>query len=416
MAIASDTSKLGLGNSDTAGPACDRIPLLDALRGFALFGILLANILYWSGWVLVTETERQAMATSLEQLWQYRFHHLLVDGKFYTLFSFLFGVGFAIQLDRLERRGANGLRIYQRRVLVLLAIGLLHSLLIWDGDILTLYALLGLLLPWFRPLRDRALLCLAALLIFLVPIAGAIIFEALGWQPWRAFYSLSDWVLSAFGWQPGPDLALRLLANGGIADVVIWNLSGTPYSWGMRIESWRIPKVLGTMLLGLWAGRRLAAGALLGDRRLLRQVLIGGLAIGFPASLAYALLSGQDQSDVPSMIGTVPLAMAYAAAFALAWPRQQWLLGLFAAPGRMALTNYLATSLVGALLFYGFGLGLIGRLSPLEIYGVAVAIFATQAVVSHWWLARHPQGPMEALWRRLTYGGVRGRGAAPAAR
>jgi uncharacterized protein len=183
----------------------------------------------------------------------------------------------------------------------------------------------------------------------------------------------------------------------------------------LRIESWRIPKVLGTMLLGLWAGRRLAAGALLSDRRLLRRVLISGLALGFPASLAYALLPGQDQSDIPSTIGTVPLAMAYAAAFALAWPRQQWLLGLFAAPGRMALTNYLATSLVGALFFYGFGLGLIGRLSPLEIYGVAVAIFATQTVVSHWWLARHSQGPMEALWRRLTYGGVLGRGAAPAA-
>ena len=390
-----------------AAPTRDRIQLLDALRGFALLGILLANILYWSGWVLATEDERRAIASAAEQLWQYRFHHLLVDGKFYTLFSFLFGIGFAIQLDRLERRGADGVRIYRRRVLVLLAIGLIHSLVVWDGDVLTLYALLGLLLPLFRPLGERALLGWSAALIFVVPIAGAALFEALGWRPERAFYEFSDSLVAAFGWRPGPDLALRLLPNGGIGDIVAWNVSGTPFSWGLRIESWRIPKILGIMLLGLWAGRRLAAGTLLGDRRLLWRILAGGLAIGLPASLAYALLPGQDQSGLASMVGTVPLAMAYAAAFALGWPRLGRWLGLFAAPGRMALTNYLGNSLAGALIFYGIGLGLIGRLSPPLIYAVAVAIFVAQASASHWWLSRHAQGPMEALWRKLTYAGAR---------
>ena len=197
-----------MNDTNTAGPEQDRIELLDALRGFALFGILLANILYWSGWELVTAAERQAMAPPAQQLWQYRFHHLLVDGKFYTLFSFLFGVGFAIQLDRLERRGADGLRIYRKRALVLLAIGLIHSLLIWDGDILTLYALLGLLLPRFRPLGDRALLGFAAGLIFVIPIAGASLFDALQFHPERIFYAFSDTLLATFGWKPGVDIAL----------------------------------------------------------------------------------------------------------------------------------------------------------------------------------------------------------------
>lgn len=385
------------------GPARDRIGEVDALRGLALFGILLANILYWSGWVLVTDGERQAMASATEQLWQYRFHHLLVDGKFYTLFSFLFGMGFAIQLDRLERRGADGIRIYRRRLLVLLAIGLIHSLLIWDGDILTLYALLGLLLPLFRPLSGRTLLTWSAMLIFVVPIAGVTLFDALGWHPERALYGFSDSILAMFGWRPGPDIALRLLPAADLGDVAVWNLSGTPYSWGLRVETWRIPKVLGIMLLGLWAGRRLCSGELLTDRRLQRRVLVGGLAVGLPASLAYAAFPGQGQSSLASMIGTVPLAMAYGAAFLLAWPRAQWLLGPFAAPGRMALTNYLTHSLVGALLFYGIGLGLIGRLSPVQFYAVAIAIFAVQLVVSRWWLDRFAQGPMEALWRRLTY-------------
>jgi len=289
-------------------------------------------------------------------------------------------------------------------VLVLLAMGLIHSLLIWDGDILTLYALLGLLLPWFRPLGDRALLSSAAVLIFVIPIAGAVLLDVLEWHPERALYALSDKLLVNFGWRPGPDIALRLLPNASLGDVVAWNVSGTPYSWGLRIETWRIPKLLGIMLLGIWAGRRLTAGTLLGDRRLLSRVLAVGLVVGLPASLAYAFLADQGQADLPSMIGTVPLALAYAAAFALAWPRLQPVLGLFAAPGRMALTNYLTNSVVGALIFYGIGLGMIGRLSPPEFYTVAVAIYAVQAGTSHWWLMHHPQGPMEALWRRLTYG------------
>ena len=391
----------------STGPAKDRIEQLDALRGLALFGILLANILYWSGWVLVTDAERQAMATPAEQLWQYRFHHLLVDGKFYTLFSFLFGLGFALQLDRLERRGADGIRIYRRRVLVLLGIGLIHSLVIWDGDILTLYALLGLLLPLFRGLSDPRLLLWAAALIFLVPIVGVSTFTALGWHPERSLYGLSDAVLAVFGWRPGADIALRLLPVAAPGDVVVWNLSGTPFSWGLRIESWRIPKVLGIMILGMWAGRRLASGQLLADRRLLWRVFGAGLAIGGPLSLAYALVPKQDQTSLWSMLGTVPLALAYAAGFALSWPKLQRGLGLFAAPGRMALTNYLTHSLLGALIFYGIGLGLIGRLSPPEFYAVALLIFASQILLSRWWLRRRSQGPMEALWRRLTYGSPR---------
>ncbi len=387
-----------------ASPDRDRIELVDALRGFALFGILLANILYWSGWVLVTDAERLAMADAAAQMWQYRFHHLLIDGKFYTLFSMLFGAGFAIQLDRLSRRGADGLRIYRRRVLILLAIGLVHSWLIWDGDILTLYALLGLVLPLFIRWSDRALLIGAATFIFAVPIAGITLFQALEWRPELWLFGLSDRITLALGVAPGPDLALRLLPNDDLASLMTWTLSGTPYSWGLRLGSWRIPKVLGIMLIGIWVGRRLSAGTLSGDRRLLWRVTVVGFLIGLPAGLAYALTPGQGQASWTSLIGTVPLALAYAAGFALLWPKARPWLGLFAAPGRMALTNYLLHSLLGALIFYGIGLGFIGKLSPLGFYAIAVAIFAVQLVFSRWWLAHHAQGPMEALWRRWTYG------------
>ena len=382
----------------------ERIELLDALRGFALFGILLANILYWSGWGAMTEEQRTAFAGADGAAWQYRFHHLLVDGKFYTIFSLLFGVGFALQIARLSARGVEGLRIYRRRVLVLLGIGLVHSWLIWDGDILTLYALLGLALPFFYNWRERSLMIAAAVLIFLVPVAGIWLFARLGWAPHQHLYALSFSLAESLGADTAPEKALEWLRRDDFAGWASWQLSGTPYSWALRLESWRIPKVLGIMLVGVAVGRRLALGGLIENRGLLRQVLAAGLAVGVPASAAYALLPGKGQADWPSLIGTVPLALAYAAAFVLAWPRLRPILRHFVPVGRMALTNYLAHSLIGLIFFYGIGFGLAGTLRPLGFYGFALLIFGVQLLFSRWWLARHEQGPAEALWRFATYG------------
>jgi uncharacterized protein len=336
--------------------------------------------------------------------WQYRFHHLLIDGKFYTIFSLLFGAGFALQIARLAGRGADGLRIYRRRVLVLLGIGLVHSWLIWEGDILTLYALLGLLLPAFQRWSERTLLIAAALLVFVIPPLGIWLFSALGWAPHQHLYALSAAIGEGLGAHTAPEKALEWVRRGDFQSWLSWVLSGPPFSWGIRLESWRIPKLLGIMLLGMVAGRRLAAGTLLGDRALMRPLLLLGLAVGLPASLAYALLSAQGQTHWPSLVGTVPLALAYAAAFVLAWPRARPVLAVFVPVGRMALTNYLLHSILGVVIFYGIGFGLVGHLRPLGFYAVALAIFAAQLLVSRWWLARHDQGPAEALWRRATYG------------
>lgn len=388
-------------------PAAERVEVLDALRGFALFGILLANILGWSGWVMVTDAQRLDWAGSEAVAWQYRFHHLLVDGKFYTIFSLLFGLGFALQLERLVQRGCDGLRIYRRRVLVLLGFGLVHSFLIWDGDILTLYALLGLLLPAFHRWSARALVLTGLGLIFLVPFAGQAAFAALGWAPHKALFDFSDAIARALGADPAPDQILAWLQREDFGGWSAWVASGPWYSWGLRLEAWRIPKVLGIMLIGMAAGRRIADGTLLQDRRLLWRVALAGLAVGVPASVVYAWRPGLGQADWPSLIGTVPLALAYAAGFALAWPMAWRWLGVFAAPGRMALTNYLTQTVVGIVLFYGIGFGLVGRLPLWAVYAVAVAVFTAQVVVSRWWLAHHAQGPMEALWRRWTYGSGR---------
>jgi uncharacterized protein len=385
-------------------PASDRLDLLDALRGFALLGILLANVLVWSGWVMVDDAAKVAWAGEAAARWQYRLHHLLVDGKFYTLFSLLFGLGFALQLERLSRRGHDGLRIYRRRVLVLLGIGLVHSWLVWDGDILVLYALMGLVLPLFHRWRTRSLVLAGLALVFVGPFAGKALFEAMGWAPHAALYATSFAIGEALGADTALDKVIPWMQREDFGGWLAWQASGPWFSWGLRLESWRIPKVLGIMLIGMAAGRGLADGTLLADRRLLWRVLAVGLAIGVPASVVYAWTPGLGQGDWPSMVGTVPLALAYAAAFALAWPWAQRWLGVFAAPGRMALTSYLAQSMIGVAVFMGIGLGLVGRLPLPAIYAYAVGLYALQVLFSRWWLARHAQGPMEALWRRWTYG------------
>ncbi|MDQ3482979.1 MAG: DUF418 domain-containing protein [Pseudomonadota bacterium] len=392
-----------MGTTAPAAPASERIAFLDALRGFALLGIFLANIQVFSGWIFMPEEGQIALAGAEETMWQHRLHKIFIDGKFYTLFSLLFGAGFALQLERLTRRGADGLTIYRRRVLILLGIGLVHSWLIWDGDILTLYALMGLILPAFYRLSDRALLAWSAVLIFAVPFAGVAIVQALGVSPDAGLLALSDRVAIALG-ATDPKDAVGWLRREDFAGWLSWVVSGPIFAWGLKVASWRIPKVLGIMVLGIWLGRRLAAGTLLDDRRLLWRVFWAGLLVGVPASIAYGFQPGNLQSDWRSLIGTVPLALAYACAFALAWPHAQRWLGIFAAPGRMALTNYLAQSVICIAVFYGIGLGQVGRWPPASIYAFALGLFAAQLLFSRWWLSHHGQGPMEALWRRWTYG------------
>lgn len=204
----------------------ERIDLLDALRGLALFGILLADILCWSGWGMATDAQRLDWGGADAVVWQYRFHHLLVESKFYSLFSLLFGVGFALQIERLVRRGHDGLRIYRSRVLVLLGIGLVHSYLVWDGDILTLYALLGPLLPAFHRWSLRALVVAGVLLVMMVPLAGKAAFAAIGLAPHVVLFELSDCIARAMGVDPSPDRILAWMQHDDFRGWAAWVASG----------------------------------------------------------------------------------------------------------------------------------------------------------------------------------------------
>ena len=390
---------------DAAAPASatDRIEAIDALRGFALLGILFANLPYWAGAPFAQPADAAVIFGNVSPEAFGAFFNGVLDGKFYTLFSLLFGLGFALQLERLERRGADGLRVFRRRMAALLLIGCVHIFLIWDGDILTLYAALGFVLPLFRKASERALIGWALLFLFAVPMLGVLAGEKLGFHPGAPLFALGRMISGAFGIGQDTNL-IDYIRTGGWGHFIGWQSNGWAFNYADRLENGRIAKVLGTMLLGMMAGRRLMAGTLLGNRRLLWSLLIGGLVIGLPPTLVYMHLPPHSQASWPSLVGTAPMGIAYGAAFLLAWPHATRVLGVLSPVGRMALTNYLTHSVLGALLFYGIGLGLMGRVPIEQVYLMGIAIYAAQILLSRWWLSGHKQGPMETLWRRMTYG------------
>lgn len=405
--------------SDPAAPAPpeDRATLIDALRGFALFGVCLGNILTSFSW---WTPEQHAPVTSALQLRTdnaaYFLAHAFVDGKFYSIFSLLFGLGFALQLTR-RTDEAGALAVYRRRLRILMVIGFTHLALLWVGDILLFYALMGMILLRLRHLEDRRLLRWVVVLL-LMPVLFALpkvinpIFT-LG----VPFFLPAEFVAKGFGFDlNSPTLTTDIFVRGNLLTVMKGNVVGIFYRYGDLLDSGRPFKVLAMFLLGLLIGRHRAWGRLEDYSTLLRRVLTWGLVIGIPTCLGQAWVANLPPTEsfagwrvvIDSTLyalGVAPLAMAYAAGFVLLWRHPAWQqrLVLLAPTGRMALTNYLTQTLIGITLFYGIGFGLGIRLGATWFPLLALLILIVQTHVSRWWLARYRFGPMEWLWRSLTY-------------
>jgi uncharacterized protein len=381
--------------------------VLDVLRGVAVGGILLANTFVFFGLFLIPP-ERAAGFSShnLDRVIEF-VEHVLVEGKFYSIFSFLFGIGFGLQL---ARGGDAAVSRFRRRLRVLLLIGAVHALLIWAGDILLLYALLGFSMPWFAKKDARSLLRWTAGLL----ATPTILYLA----------ALAAWTISgAQAAPPGPrgpgvppEVFARFVAmgTGGAADALIGNLLFFVGRWVDLFVSVRFPKVLGMFVLGLWAVRQGIATDLKAHLPRLRRWRAAGLTIGLTANViaALALLRwpylppslGGLLGVVAQAIGFPVLAIGYASTIAIAFGHASRLLGVFGPVGRMALTNYLMHSVICVTLSYGFGLGLWWRIGAATTWLVAIAIIAVQVPLSRWWLANYQYGPAEWVWRRLTYG------------
>jgi len=394
-------------------PPSGRSEILDVLRGFALLGILLDNVFGFTGYGFYNEAQRQALPTFFTDNILAGSELIFAHGKFYSIFSLLFGIGFSIILNR--QQGTNKLIVFYRRLFILMLIGLGHVLLLWEGDILLLYALIGFVLPLFRKCPDKALLIWAAALI-LSPILIDIIKILLNVHTAGFLENIAKAVDQRNGMPTDESFSKFLFTDGsGWKEWRTWQASGYIYRYSYLLESNRIPKVLGMFVLGLYAGRKMLYARLEENKALLKKMRRWGFGAGIPFNIAMAVFEIDGKSVPHAMglldtvsyaLGVVPLSLAYVASICLLWIKTKgntkW---KFLAPaGRMALTNYLMQTVLCITIFYGVGFGVAGNIGPTIFFPIAICIYTLQVVYSTWWLKRFNYGPAEWVWRQLTYG------------
>jgi uncharacterized protein len=385
-------------------PGEERITVIDCLRGAALLGILIANMRGFNA-PFEAYFQPRLMWTWPPDLIGQAVVDWLVSGKFITIFAALFGVGFAIQMDRALAR-QQGTGFYVRRMLALLVIGLAHSFLLWWGDILVPYAICGLLLLFFRKRRQRTVLVWAHIMYWFL----VVLFVGL-------------YIGTLFGLQI-PEPPAR---PGGLAEVVRAYSQGTVREvFAMRASEWAransmllvLTRVLGIFLFGLYLWRQGYLQRHVEHLDWWRKAQRIGLITGLIGNFAWVALDWTFHPNPmrPSLVAAsifviqsaaLPaLSLGYSATVVLLWNDPVWQARLmpFSYVGRMALTNYLMQSLICTTIFYSYGLGVYGRVGPLADLFLALFLYSLQVPFSKWWLSSRRYGPMEWVWRRLTYG------------
>lgn len=390
--------------------AGERIGTLDALRGFAIIGILLVNIRLFRGPVEPGTGMLPELEPYLDALIT-----ALAEGKFISALAFLFGVGFAIQTAGTERRGESPRWLLARRLTGLLLFGAAHAVLIWSGDILLTYALLGFaVLPLLR-LSPRALLVWAAAILLAGPgvlvLAGSGIFSALS----SAAPGLAGQVAQlAF---PGDltEPALAAYGSGGYGEMTVQRLRELATFYLTSDFASTAGQVVAMLLLGLAAVRAGWVREPAAHARGILAVTVTGLLVGLPLNVLgtvgwEAALGGV--SPVPPLldrvtlyVGAPLLSAGYLGLAALLFRRFPASVPTrrLSEVGRMALTNYLLQSVVMTAIFYG--LRLYGEVGLPAALGLCLIAYAVNFAFSYLWLSRFSNGPTEWLWRRLTYVG-----------
>jgi uncharacterized protein len=373
-----------------------RIIAIDVLRGVALFGVLCVNLIN----EFRVSIFQQFLPASTDGSWLDHAVQATVsigmELKAFALFSLLFGVGLAIQFERLAATSRR-LPLLTRRLLVLLGFGLIHLCFIWNGDILTEYALVGLLALPFLYASHRALAVTAAAALAL-------------------YAALPFWLPDTFFWPSGVSLqqyvqtATAVYAGGTWADVIRFNLAEIPHLIPLHVLV--APRTFALFLLGVMAWR----SGLLRHPEHYRRLLVGTAAVGVALGFGMNLLDPPDPSSawrswapvisVLITLGPVVLAIGYGAAITVLYMFTRFgrVLGVMGPLGRMAFSNYLAQSLIFGWIFFGYGLGRFGQMSPSHAMWLGMAVYICQIMASQWWLRRYRFGPMEWLWRTLMYG------------
>lgn len=374
-----------------------RIEAIDMMRGLALLGILLANSMHFQFGLFLNPDIHSFYPLGMIDRLAEMFIVLFAQASFYTLFSFLFGYGMVLLKVRLLQQELNYAPIYWRRMLILLIVGYVHGLFIWDGDILFTYAISGFILFFFLKLKDKGLLIWSIILLSLMAMS----ITSSGEDEYTA--SIDEQLMSYSIEEK------EVLSQGSYTDVVSFRESTDPLGMGLLGEIITLVSamisVLGMFLLGAFVARKKWLEDPHKYRGLIKRIWWITLLTGFPCKLAFLINSNIQTETLHSMIGGPIVAMFYASSIALlaTTPKGHKLLQPLTYVGRLSLTNYLMQSIVFTSIFYGYGLDLFGKIGYFSGVLLVFGFFIIQIIVSCLWLKAFYIGPFEWFWRACTY-------------
>lgn len=394
----------------------EREKFMDCLRGFAILGILIANMNGFSWYSERAGLTGPYLLPKADHTMSF-LHHLFIEGKFYSIFSLLFGWGIALQVKRGIASGSPYMPTIRRRLAFMLLLGFLH-LMLWPGDIVFFYAMLGFVLLPLRKFSNKTLLITGTILV-LSPIL-------LYWlkMTWPVLNYPSE-QMSRWAMQTGASVSnvhseeefFNLLRKGNWWEQLKMNVSGAFFRYNYLFFVSRVPKVLGMFLIGYVIGRSDFYKNLGQNKKAVYWIIGLGFAIGLPANymLADYMSNGHGEywqlktkglyETIAYALGVAPLALAYTGMLMLAFQSTigKNILSVFAPVGKMAFSNYILHSLIGSFIFLGAGLGYMGKVGPVYYTLLALIIFAAQVILSAVWLRFFNYGPVEWLWRSATY-------------
>lgn len=396
--------------------ANEREIFMDVLRGFAILGIFIANLNGFSWYREGLPANSPYLLPQADRSMSF-LHHLFIEGKFYSIFSLLFGWGIALQFKRAAANGINALPTVRRRLFFMLLLGAVH-LLIWPGDIVFFYGLLAFLLLPLRKLSNKVLL-ITGILLVLSPIL--LYWLKMTWPvlnyPSKLLINTGIKVDGAIMNIQSEEEFLNIMKTGNWFDQLKMNISGFFFRYQYLIFVSRVPKVLGMFLIGYVIGRSDFYKNIEQHRKLVYTIIVAGLLIGLPANFFLAKQMQDHMRDyfelkmngwyqtIAYALGVVPLALAYVGIFMLLFKTTtgKRIMSLVAPAGKMAFSNYIMQSLIGNFVFLGAGLGYMWKVGPVYYTIFGVLVFIGQVIISTVWLKFFNYGPVEWLWRSATY-------------
>jgi uncharacterized protein len=383
-----------LGKRSKAAPIQEgeRVEQMDILRGIALLGVLTINLLDEFRVSIFQQFVDVPPAAHALDRWIDTYTHVFIELKAFALFSLLFGIGLAIQFDRISMRGGSPFRLLSRRLLALLLLGIIHLTLIWNGDILTEYAVAGLIaLPFlFLPRRWLGVVTLLFTLRYLLP-----------YFPYPISFPTDEWLRLHL------EQAAIVYKQGTYLQVLAFEWHELPELFPLHV--FIIARTVALFLFGVLCWRSGIVKKLDAHTKTLTVSSLLGLGVGLSltiltSSLVPPMIVGKAQGELYS-VGELALTIGYAATIMYVTTKDlgRKALGWAAPLGRMAFTNYVMQSVIFSFLFFGWGLGLFGmRSAPALLLGISVYIL--QVFFSAGWLRRFRFGPIEWLWRTMMYG------------